>query len=329
LARAAGVTVRTLRHYDGLGLLEATGRTRGGHRRYNETDVARLFQILALRNLGLALNEVASLLDSDDSSALLTTARAQREQVQNQLGRYQALRSRLAAVIDGLQTDGADNAAPPTDQILDALETMAMTVHLTRIYTRRGDDGNTDLADRSRVAKVEPRVEAIGAVDELNAALGLALTAPGLDDDHAAWLRQIQNDLFDIGAELAQPPPVRAGDIETTKAGVPASQVTQSYVTWLEERCDAANADLPALRSFVLPGGTSAAAHLHLARTVCRRAERRVLAVPGVDPVNAQYLNRLSDLLFILSRANNRNADEPLWQPARRPPVDGGTPTAT
>ncbi len=318
LARVAGVTVRTLRHYGELGLLEASERTRGGHRRYTETEVARLFQILALRNLGLALDEVAPLLGSDDSSALLTAARAQREHVQNQLGQYQALCSRLNAVIDGLQADGAAKTAP-TDQLLDALETMAMTVHLTRIYTRRGDDGNTDLADRSRVAKVEPRIEAIGAVDELNAALGLALTAPGLAEDHAAWLRQVQNDLFDLGADLAQAPAVGAVDAGTTEAGISTPQVKRSYVTWLEERCDTANADLPALRSFVLPGGTSAAAHLHLARTVCRRAERRVLAVPGVDPVTAQYLNRLSDLLFILSRAANRNADAPLWQPGRRP----------
>lgn len=122
-------------------------------------------------------------------------------------------------------------------------------------------------------------------------------------------MQQIQNDLFDLGANLSHPP----GSPDET----PHQGFDEEYVTWLESVCDQVNADLPALRSFVLPGGTLLAAHLHVCRTVCRRAERRTLAVPAVSPYVTRYLNRLSDLLFILSRAAN-SGDEPLWQPGRR-----------
>ncbi|MDQ3715309.1 MAG: cob(I)yrinic acid a,c-diamide adenosyltransferase [Actinomycetota bacterium] len=184
-----------------------------------------------------------------------------------------------------------------------------MSVHLTRIYTRLGDDGQTDLADLSRVEKTNPRVEAVGAVDELNAALGLALAAAANLDHHPEWLGQIQNDLFDLGADLTRP--TAAGD------EAPHLRIDDSYVSWLEHICDDVNANLPALRSFVLPGGTPAAAHLHMCRTICRRAERRVLGVPGANPVIIRYLNRLSDLLFILSRGANNGHHETLWRPGR------------
>jgi cob(I)alamin adenosyltransferase len=183
----------------------------------------------------------------------------------------------------------------------------AMTVNLTRIYTRLGDDGETHLGDMSRVPKTHPRIEAYGTVDELNAQLGLALTAPGLPDRHAEWLRRIQNDLFDVGADISVP---EGGERERLR-------VRPEQTTWLEEACDEVNADLPALKSFVLPGGSPAAAHLHVCRTVCRRAERRVIEVG--EELNAEcvrYLNRLSDLLFILSRGANDGA-EPLWEPGR------------
>jgi cob(I)alamin adenosyltransferase len=182
-----------------------------------------------------------------------------------------------------------------------------MTVNLTRIYTRLGDDGKTHLGDMSRVPKTHPRIEAYGTVDELNAQLGLALTVPGLPDEHADWLRRIQNDLFDVGADISVPD---GGDRERLR-------VQSAQTTWLEEICDRVNADLPSLKSFVLPGGTPAAAHLHICRTVCRRAERRT--VDCGDEVNREcvrYLNRLSDLLFILSRAANAG-EEPLWEPGR------------
>ena len=182
-----------------------------------------------------------------------------------------------------------------------------MTVNLTRIYTRLGDDGETHLGDMSRVPKTHPRIEAYGTVDELNAQLGVALGVPGLAGDHAEWLRRIQNDLFDVGADISVP---EGGDRERLR-------VRPEQTTWLEERCDALNADLPSLKSFVLPGGAPAAAQLHVCRTVCRRAERRT--VDCGDEVNREcvrYLNRLSDLLFILSRAANAG-EEPLWEPGR------------
>jgi len=179
-----------------------------------------------------------------------------------------------------------------------------VTVNLTRIYTKLGDDGETHLGDMSRVRKTHPRIEAYGATDELNAQLGVTLAVGGLPEPYDAWLRRIQNDLFDLGADLSVP----AGDDRDRLRVVP------EQITWLEERCDEVNATLTPLKSFVLPGGTPAAAHLHVCRTVCRRAERRALDVEGANPEVVRYLNRLSDLLFILSRGAN-GADEPLWQP--------------
>ena len=181
-----------------------------------------------------------------------------------------------------------------------------MTVNLTRIYTKLGDGGETHLGDMSRVPKTHPRIEAYGAVDELNSHIGLALTVDGLPARYAEWLARIQNDLFDVGADLSVPP---GGERERLR-------VAAEQVGWLEEACDEVNATLPPLRSFVLPGGTRAAAQLHVCRTVCRRAERRALAVQDANPEVVRYLNRLSDLLFILSRGANAG-EEPLWEPGR------------
>jgi cob(I)alamin adenosyltransferase len=182
-----------------------------------------------------------------------------------------------------------------------------MTVNLTRIYTRLGDSGETHLGDMSRVPKTHPRIEAYGTVDELNAQIGVALTIEGAPDDYAPWLRRIQNDRFDVGADISAPE-----DPERDRL-----RVLPEQTAWLEQRCDEVNATLPNLKSFVLPGGTPAAAHLHVCRTVCRRAER--LAIACGDEVSAEvvrYLNRLSDLLFILSRGANGD-HEPLWEPGR------------
>jgi cob(I)alamin adenosyltransferase len=183
-----------------------------------------------------------------------------------------------------------------------------MTVNLTRIYTKLGDGGETHLGDMSRVPKTHPRIEAYGDVDELNAQIGLALAAGGLDERSTGSLHRVQNDLFDVGADLSVPP---GRDEER-----PRLRVTPEYVEWLEHACDEVNATLAPLRSFVLPGGTLGAAHLHVCRTVCRRAERRALLVDDGNPEVVRYLNRLSDLLFILSRAANAG-DEPLWQPGK------------
>ena len=185
----------------------------------------------------------------------------------------------------------------------------AMTVNLTRIYTRLGDGGETHLGDMSRVPKTHPRIEAYGTVDELNAQIGLALTVEGLPAEYAEWLGRIQNDLFDVGADIAAP--------EEAEAKRERLRVLPEQTTWLEERCDEVNATLTPLRSFVLPGGTAAAAHLHVCRTVCRRAERAAIACGGeISAEVVRYLNRLSDLLFILSRGAN-DGDEPLWEPGR------------
>jgi cob(I)alamin adenosyltransferase len=182
-----------------------------------------------------------------------------------------------------------------------------MTVNLTKIYTRLGDDGQTHLGDMSRVSKTDSRIEAYGTVDELNAHVGVVLTLPGLPQSFGDWLRRIQNDLFDVGADLCVPL-----DDDRTRLRVRPEQTA-----WLEGACDEVNADLPALKSFVLPGGTPVAAHLHVARTVCRRAERAVIACGDqVSPECTRYLNRLSDLLFILSRGAN-GGEEPLWDPER------------
>jgi cob(I)alamin adenosyltransferase len=182
-------------------------------------------------------------------------------------------------------------------------------VRLTRIYTRAGDAGETSLGDGTRVPKTDARIAAYGTVDELNSVLGLALAA-GLAPGQRERLATVQNDLFDLGADLSVPP----GD------GRERLRVEQRQVDRLERWCDEENARLEPLRSFVLPGGSEAAARLHVARTVCRRAERLVVALAReswVNPVAIAYLNRLSDLLFILARAANVDAGaaEPLWRP--------------
>ncbi len=184
-----------------------------------------------------------------------------------------------------------------------------MTVNLTRIYTRHGDAGDTHLGDMSRVPKTHPRIEAYGDVDELNSHLGVALNVDGLPGPYAEWLRHVQNDLFDVGADLSVP--------EDEGSERERLRVRPEQTTWLEQRCDEVNADLPKLRSFLLPGGSPAAAHLHVCRTVCRRAERRALDVDDGNPEVVRYLNRLSDLLFILARGANAGGDEPLWEPGR------------
>jgi cob(I)alamin adenosyltransferase len=207
-----------------------------------------------------------------------------------------------------------------------------MTVNLTRIYTKLGDGGETHLGDMSRVSKLHPRVEAYGTVDELNATLGVALLQPGLPEQFAEWLRRVQNDLLDLGADLSVPaPPPEAASTTASEPDSSTSptrgrlRVDSQYTQWLEQACDEVNATLEPLRSFVIPGGSPASAHLHVCRTVCRRAERRTIAVGAeVNPEVVRYLNRLSDLLFILSRAANaqpgdsdtqRAGAEPLWHP--------------
>jgi cob(I)alamin adenosyltransferase len=175
-------------------------------------------------------------------------------------------------------------------------------VRLTRIYTRGGDAGETSLGDGRRVPKSDPRIAAFGDVDELNSLVGLVLAARP-SAEVAEVLAPIQNDLFDVGADVSVPVEVEG-----------RLRVTQEQVDRLEALCDRFNEPLPELKSFVLPGGSELAARLHVARAVCRRAERTALAAP-VSPLVRVYLNRLSDLLFILARSANQGSEEPLWKP--------------
>jgi cob(I)alamin adenosyltransferase len=180
-------------------------------------------------------------------------------------------------------------------------------VRLTRIYTRGGDQGQTSLGDGRRASKLDPRIRAFGGVDEVNAVVGVALAAVDLPEAMRPVLERVQNELFDVGADLAVPVEVEG-----------RLRVSQEQIDGLERACDDWNAELPELKSFVLPGGTEAAARLHAARTVCRRAEREALAAAQdaeLSPLALVYLNRLSDLLFILARAANAGRDEVLWKP--------------
>lgn len=197
-------------------------------------------------------------------------------------------------------------------------------VRINRVYTRTGDDGTTGLGDFSRTPKTDPRLAAYADVDETGAALGVALTAGDLDFDVAALLRTVQNDLFDVGADLCLP-------LAEEYAYEPL-RVKAEWITEVEEAIDKYNGQLPKLTTFVLCGGSPAAAHLHVARTVARRAERSIWSAietygtetpDGVNRLTAQYLNRLSDLLFVLARYANRESGDVLWQPG------GGRATTT
>ena len=183
-------------------------------------------------------------------------------------------------------------------------------VNLTRIYTRTGDDGSTSLGDFSRTSKTDPRLEAYADVDEANSAIGVVLALGEPPAEIIGVLSRIQNELFDVGADLCTP---LGGD-------GPALRVSQDYIDRLEAECDRFNADLPNLRSFILPGGTKASALLHVARTVTRRAERATWQAFGeygdsMNPLTTHYLNRLSDLLFILARHANKEHGDVLWIP--------------
>jgi cob(I)alamin adenosyltransferase len=185
-------------------------------------------------------------------------------------------------------------------------------VNLTRIYTRTGDDGTTGFGGRGRISKNDPRLIAYADCDEANSALGVVLATGGLDGDVADVLVRVQNDLCDVGGDLCTP-------VEPDPK-YPPLRIVESQVERLEQEIDRFNADLAELRSFVLPGGTTAAAHLHVARTVVRRAERSTWQAleqyaDTMNPLTAKYLNRLSDLLFVLARYANRERGDVLWVP--------------
>ncbi len=186
-------------------------------------------------------------------------------------------------------------------------------VVLSRIYTRTGDAGTTALADGSRTAKTDSRLAAYADAEEANCALGMAITFGDLPADISRLLSRVQNELFDVGADLANP-------VTESPPPYPPLRIDDAYITRLEAECDAYNEQLPTLRSFLLPGGSPGSTLLHMARTVTRRAERSAWAAAGehgdsMSPLPARYLNRLSDLLFILARQANAGHDDVLWKP--------------
>jgi cob(I)alamin adenosyltransferase len=289
LAKETGVSVRALRLYDERGLLPPTERSEAGYRLYSEKDVRRLYRLLALRRLGLSLEAAGGLLEG--GAGLEETLRRQADHVEQQLSVLGELHRRLATVLRTLQERGEASI----DQLVEIIEVMTMEIKLDRIYTTTGDDGQTELGRLGRVSKTDARIEVSGAIDELNSHIGLALAHIEPEAVVHGVLVGVQNDLLDMGARL-----LRA-----------------DRVAWLEARCDEYNASLAPLSSFLLPGGNIATAQLHVCRTVCRRAERRALAVEeleGGDDV--RYLNRLSDLLFILARRVN-SRPERLWEAAK------------
>jgi cob(I)alamin adenosyltransferase len=304
LAAKGGVTVRALRHYDRMGLLVPSEHSEGGHRRYSQADVARLYRIVALRSLDFKLSDIATALEGDPA-ALPTLIRAQLERVEASLALQSRLRSRLRRLLTVLDTD---DALTP-DHLLEALEAL-MTVRLDQIYTRRGDSGETELADGQRVAKTDPALEAAD-LEGISAHLGAALASETLAEGHTRWLLRIQNDLLDLGADIGRP---FGEDADHSNP-----RITPDYVKWLEDACDRANAELAPLDSFVIPGGPASAAELHLARVACRRVERLVLKLPDINPEVVRYLNRLSDLLFIIARSLSRDA-ELVWRPGAHAP---------
>jgi len=206
-----------------------------------------------------------------------------------------------------------DRSAGPGGRPPQAPPESESPVVLSRIYTRTGDDGTTALGDSSRTAKTDSRLAAYADVDEANCAIGVAITFGDLPADIAALLFRVQNELFDVGADLATP-------VRPEPPPYPPLRIDEAYVTRLESECDSYNAGLPTLRSFLLPGGSPGSTLLHVARTATRRAERSAWAAAGqhgdsVSPLPARYLNRLSDLLFILSRVANAGHDDVLWKP--------------
>ena len=294
-ARCLGTTPRALRHYESLGLLTPPELSAGGHRRYDTTSVSRARRILSLRALGLPLQDNAAVLDGDNSAHTTGILRGQATRLRNEIAQLSTFHER---VITALAV-----ASPPINvaarlPLLDLLEELAMNIQLTRIYTRTGDDGTTGLGGGTRVEKKDPRLEVGGDLDELLSAIGLAIAAP--NPAHVALLRQIQNDLFDVGAVAA------------TEHG--AAPLSAEYTARLEVACDEINAPLQPLTSFVLPGGSGYTAAVHLARAICRRAERHAWALPDIDQEICRYLNRLSDLLFILARSAEPAA-EATWIP--------------
>ncbi len=300
VADAMGVTIRTIRHYEAVGLLGPAERSYGGHRRYGEGDVAQLRRIVTLRRCGFGLEAIRRLLDTSSRDDALAVAKRGLERAEVELDVARRLHTRMRQFA-GLLESSQDESI---DKLIAEMETEKMNVTLDRISTGLGDSGDTDLADGTRVPKVDPVLAAVGATEELGAEIGLALAEAELSDRHRAWLERMANDLFDIGSDLSSPP--SDGD------GRP--RVGAEYVEWLEEASAEANEGLSAIDTFIVRFESPAASHLNVCRTVCRRAERSFFAVEDANPQIGRYLNRLSDFLFILARAEAAGG-EVGWRP--------------
>lgn len=304
-ARALSTTPRTLRYYEQRGLLEPSEISQAGHRRYGPESLRRARRVLRLRGLGLSLDDIAAALSGDESQLgeILT---AQAAFLDTHLAELETLRHRLGTLLARDTPNPLAGAAERFDESIDLLEELAMTIVLSRIYTRTGDHGTTTLANEVRVEKTDPLLEVIGDLDELTTALGLAVAAStDASRTQVGELRVIQNELFNLGADLAHVDGDRS--LPPTRA-----LIDEANIRRLEQLCDKLNADLIAPDSFVLPGGDPLSAALHHARAICRRAERHCWAVTTSNPAAAPYLNRLSDLLFILARSAE-GGGEPTW----------------
>jgi cob(I)alamin adenosyltransferase len=271
LARQAGTTVRAIRHYEQIGLLNAPTRSGGGHRRYGRSERARLLRILALRDLGVPLERIAGMVDGQDAAALLAVLREHRAVLVERQGVLADPLARLDHLTATSHTAAAGSGWG-TEVAFTLREGIAVSIALTRIYTRTGDDGSTGLGAPGRVPKTAPLIEVIGSIDELCAAIGMAL--PHCPDGAAREvLWRIQNEPFDVGADLATQTSDELDDVETMVAEgeeppVSAQRerraargVTSDDVRRLEDDCDRFNTDLPQLRSFVLPAQSSPAAN--------------------------------------------------------------------
>jgi cob(I)alamin adenosyltransferase len=304
LAAAAGVSARTLRHYESEGLLEPRERSDGGHRRYGEEELERLLRILALRRLGFGLQTISRLLANSNRDALLEATRQQLQRVEIDLEVANKLRVRLRELLRHLERN---ERVGTLEQVLNGSMEAEMEIKLDEIYTGLGDGGETQLGTLERVPKTDPRIEAGGEIDELGATLGQLLAAGELPEPDSGWLRRIANDLFDVGYDLSKPP----GGAQDS-----SPRISAEYTTWVERALNEANADLEPLDSFVVSFGPELAGQLDVLRARCRRAERRVVAVADANPEIVRYLNRLSDFFFVLAR-RAASGDEELWQPGR------------
>lgn len=302
-ARRLRTTPRTLRYYEQRGLVPALNRDPGGQRRYNTEIEAQIRTVMNLRRLGLELSVIESLLNGDDT-LMATVLQGQHVHVTQQVAELVDLQHRIDAVLEGIASHHVDTA-----EALQVLEEMGMNIALNTIYTRAGDTGNTQVAGGVLVDKTDPGLEAMGAVDELVSALGLAVAADL--GTHQELVRSIQHDLFDVGADIASALADRS----------PTSLVAHHYVARLETICDELNSTLQPTESFILPGSNATSAAVHHARAICRRAERHAWALPGLPDADRRYLNRLSDLLFILARTHEEHP-EPTWTPHTHLPAE-------